>query len=151
MLLTGVLCLFSCDPPSPDSNILNWYVKNCTQENVSISWTTRENVKNYVHLSPGDSVRFAVGSVYTEPSAKNDIDWLKGALAEDKIEVLLYSKTDQLIRTWYYDSRYSAGHQLFNEQYNKLYNNPPLGKDTVFSYVFEILPDDLKYDEKLSQ
>lgn len=101
MLLTGVLCLFSCDPPTTDSNIYNWYVKNCTQENVSISWTTRENVKNYVPLSPGDSVRIAVGSVYTEPSAKNDIDWLKGAFPEDKIEVSLYSKTPQLIRAWY--------------------------------------------------
>ena len=152
ILAVCAFCSFACDPPRIENNHIYWYAKNTTNEVVSVSWTKSDNTKNDKQITPGDSVLLVANGFISQNSDMLSMDLIKNQFASDKVKVDLYSNTGQFVKTWTYEDGNSGCRQMFNESYNRLIvtgsPNGNLNTDSVFVWVFDIIPEDLAVEGK---
>lgn len=123
-----VLCIIilggvSCDPPEHlKTHYTYWYVKNATNEPISIT-TVPGHLMSILTIISGDSVcfhSFCPPQHWGIPSFNGLYDiWKKTAVQDQHTDIL--SNEGSLLKSWNYADRDAEERQFFNESYWRLY------------------------------
>ena len=147
-----VLCIIilggvSCDPPEHlKTHYTYWYVKNATNEPISIT-TVPGHLMSILTIISGDSVcfhSFCPPQHWGIPSFNGLYDiWKKTAVQDQHTDIL--SNEGSLLKCWNYADRDAEERQFFNESYWRLYMKKYSHSDELnFTWVFDIYPTDIK-------
>jgi len=118
-----------------------WYVKNNTNQTLTLSFLPKRYWKNR-DVAPGDSVPIQMSKFTEKVKTKPYFDLLPQTMVfygDDIVEVL--SKDSVLLKTWNYADKDQPDKQFFKESSWRYYKNPKASMDAI--WVFDIMPEDI--------
>ena len=150
LILTSVVILLcaACDPYLSRYHSGTWFIKNCTDQTLTISFPPHHRVWENRDVAAGDSVSIH----YCEFEWKSKVIPYFDRFLEDiayygdeNISLDVLSEQGELLKRWRYLDKDLPGKQFFNESpwhYSQYHNKLDKVRITA-KWVFEILPEDL--------
>ena len=145
-VLPLILCMFQCDGKiSYDDCYGAFYVRNCTDVNVGISYDSGCSDPDIYNIESGDSV--CIYNVYTlryagYPDFGSFLKPDDGEQESDKSVVVM--KDGKAARMWLISEMDFPGRQFFDESLWRHYVRYDGNMPENFIWTFDILPEDLE-------
>ena len=145
LLFVIMLLIVTCDPPIYYHKG-EWYVKNYTEQTLTITFPLNENNWSNRKVLPGDSIGIAYfGFEYrgkTKPYFYGFMPPEMVSLGENLLLNVL-SENGNLLKKWYYLDKDLPDKQFFKESSWRYYENMRSGDKITAIWVFDIMPEDI--------
>ena len=144
MLLSPPLFLCIMCERLSDHYTGEWYVKNNTEQTLTLSFPPYENYWQSKDVAPGDSVLIQIHEFEYKEKIKPYFDHLPQRMASfsgEDISLDLFSEKGDFLKRWRYLDKDLSGKQFFKESSWRYHKNP---KASIYAiWVFDIMPEDL--------